>query len=600
MAKQRIIACMIETYRALKTTYQNQVEHLSKQYNRHSLLRFMVAIPFLLVLLYHASFPSFIYYLILFVLALIFLLLVRSHQRVSVKRACTQLLEEINGNEIQFLSNHALPFYNGVEFTDHTHPYSYDLDFFGDHSIYQYLNRTVTFKGREMLATDLLSIRNPNDITAHQEAIAELSKKIDWRQQLMAFAQVKSDSKESVEKLKEWSQLRVGRFSFFLNLLSIALPLATLGAIVTYIVTDAGLWFNISALFILSNLILLASKAVSIKKEILPSSEIDLILRQYGLLIKHIEQEAFTSPLINEIKERFIYAHHTASQEITYLSKLFTRMDHVQNVFASPLLNGLFLYHIHALRSLFRWRLKHGEHIAAWLEAIGKMESLSSFANFSYNNPSYVFPTLNTNHEISFSDLGHPLIAPNKRVVNDVTFNDHRFVILTGSNMSGKSTFLRTLGINMVLAGTGAPVCASAASIHPLPVIVSMRLTDSLTDSQSYFLAEVQRLKDIMDTQKQSNCYILLDEILRGTNSDDKRTGTIEVVRKMVELGAIGMIATHDLEVCKTAEESPEVLTNKRFEVAIEEDELVFDYKLRDGVCENKSATFLMKKLGVI
>lgn len=591
---------MIETYRDLKKTYQNQVELLSKNYNRHSMFRFLVAIPFLLILLYHASFASIVYYPLLFALGLIFLSLVRSHQRVSAKRKLTRLLVDINKDEIQFLEKNELPFHKGGEFIDSTHPYSYDLDFFGDHSIYQYLNRTVTFRGRRILADDLLSIRQTKDIIAHQEAIVELKDKVDWRQLLMAIAKVKSDSNESFDKLRQWSQLPVGRFSILLNLLSVMMPMATISSIITYIILDANLWFNISALFILINLIILATKALSIKNEILPSSEIDLILRQYALIIQHIEREDFKSPLLNEIKSKFIYPHHTASEEIMYLSKLFTRMDHVQNVFASPILNGLALYHIHTLRSLFRWRSKHGELIADWLDAIGKMESLSSLANFSSNNPSFAFPTLNDNHEITFSDLGHPLINSKKRVVNDVSFNDHRFFILTGSNMSGKSTFLRTLGINMVLAGTGAPVCATEANIHPLPVIVSMRLTDSLTDSQSYFLAEVQRLKDIMDAQEQSNCFILLDEILRGTNSDDKRTGTIEVVRKMVLLGAIGMIATHDLEVCKTAKESPDVLSNKRFEVEIKDDNLVFDYKLRNGICENKSATFLMKKLGVI
>jgi len=166
--------------------------------------------------------------------------------------------------------------------------------------------------------------------------------------------------------------------------------------------------------------------------------------------------------------------------------------------------------------------------------------------------------------------------------------------------MSGKSTFLRTLGVNMILAGSGAPVCASAASIHPLRVIVSMRLSDSLTDSESYFFAEVKRLKFLMDTLDNQQCFVLLDEILRGTNSDDKRNGTIEVIKKIISKNGIGIVATHDLEVCNTTNEYPNQLSNKCFEVEIIKDELVFDYKLRAGICQNKSATFLMKKIGVI
>jgi DNA mismatch repair ATPase MutS len=166
--------------------------------------------------------------------------------------------------------------------------------------------------------------------------------------------------------------------------------------------------------------------------------------------------------------------------------------------------------------------------------------------------------------------------------------------------MSGKSTFLRTLGVNMVLAGVGSPICASAANIHPMQVLVSMRLSDSLTDSESYFFAEVKRLKEIMDTLESKKCFVLLDEILRGTNSDDKRNGTIEVIKKMIAKNAIGAIATHDLEVCLTTNQYPNILANKCFEVEIVNNDLVFDYKLRDGICQNKSASFLMKKMGVI
>lgn len=173
-------------------------------------------------------------------------------------------------------------------------------------------------------------------------------------------------------------------------------------------------------------------------------------------------------------------------------------------------------------------------------------------------------------------------------------------MILTGSNMSGKSTFLRSLGVNMVLGGIGSVVCASEATILPLPVLVSMRLSDSLSDSESYFFAEIKRLKQIMDVLEEKPAFVLLDEILRGTNSDDKRNGTIEVVKKIIAQKAIGAIATHDIEVCLTTNLHPEILTNRCFEVEIRDNELYFDYKLRSGICKNKSATFLMQKMGVI
>ena len=231
---------------------------------------------------------------------------------------------------------------------------------------------------------------------------------------------------------------------------------------------------------------------------------------------------------------------------------------------------------------------------------MGEFEALSSIANFDYNNPDYIYPTLNEQETISFTQLGHPLLTDEVRVCSDIEFVKQKFIILTGSNMSGKSTFLRSLGINMVLTGAGAPVCATKALVHPLDIYVSMRLSDSLSDNESYFFAEVKRLKEIMNALEQKPSFVLLDEILRGTNSDDKRIGTVEVIKKLITKKVIGAIATHDLKVCDTTDDYPNSLINKNFEVEIVNGELVFDFKLRDGVCKNKSATFIMKKMEVI
>jgi DNA mismatch repair ATPase MutS len=279
---------------------------------------------------------------------------------------------------------------------------------------------------------------------------------------------------------------------------------------------------------------------------------------------------------------------------------LFSNMETIGNFVTALLFNGTFLFNVHVLKSMIAWKKEHAIVLEEWLEVIGEFEMLNSLANFAYNNPEFVYPKLNTNFEIDFSNLSHPLLNATSRVGNEVQFQPQSFMILTGSNMSGKSTFLRSLGINMVLSGMGSPVCASQANVHPLPVLVSMRLSDSLSDSESYFFAEIKRLKQIMDELEGNPAFVLLDEILRGTNSDDKRNGTIEVVKKVIAKKAIGAIATHDIEVCLTTNDYPNTLTNKCFEVEISNNELHFDYKLRDGICQNKSATFLMQKMGVI
>jgi DNA mismatch repair ATPase MutS len=318
------------------------------------------------------------------------------------------------------------------------------------------------------------------------------------------------------------------------------------------------------------------------------------------LLLKKIEDEIFVSEKLINLQQKLTYKKENASVHFKKLSSLFSSMDTISNLVTAVLFNGTFLYNLHVFKSLIKWKNDHADTLEIWLEVIGEFEMLNSLANMAYNNPAFVFPTLNDNFKIDFADLSHPLLNENTRIGNDVRFYPESFMILTGSNMSGKSTFLRSLGINMVLTGMGSPVCASHANVHPLPVLVSMRLSDSLSDSESYFFAEIKRLKQIMDELESQPAFVLLDEILRGTNSDDKRNGTIEVVKKIIAKKAIGAIATHDIEVCLTTNEYPEVLTNKCFEVEIINNDLHFDYKLRDGICKNRSATFLMKKMGVI
>lgn len=503
-------------------------------------------------------------------------------------------------NEIDFISGDSSCFEDGKRFIQYDHPYSYDLDFFGDHSIYQSLNRTSTVHGQKILASHLLTILPFESIVQIQESVKELSPKIDWRQDFLALAKMNPDTKDSLEELMKWCERSPAKINHITRFASYLFPALTILCLTVYLVFSSNMAGNIGGLLLLFNLGILGGYSISLKKELVDTTRIEKILKQYSLLLKEIEGQTFHSAKLKSLQQNLKDQSQIASQSIHQLSLFFGRLEHLTNAFASPVLNGLFLYHIHVLFQLSKWRRKHANQVSKWLKIIGEIEMLNSLANFGYNNPAFIFPQLNTEYKIKFENLGHPLLPKSSAVTNSIDLTANRFFILTGSNMSGKSTFLRTIGVNMVLAGIGAPVFASEANIHPLPVRVSMRLSDSLTDSESYFYAEVKRLKSIMDELDQRSCFVLLDEILRGTNSDDKRNGTIEVIRKMAIKKAFGGIATHDLEVCKTTYEYPGVLTNKRFEVEIIKDELVFDYKLRDGICQNKSASFIMKKMGVI
>lgn len=587
-------------YEINRDLYSDQLNTINKKYNSISILR-LAAIVFFLGCMYNYIKNGETIFIALAVLFFgIFIVLMRFHSKLVFQKHIKQALIEINENEISYLKREKIPFENGVEFNDFNHPYAYDLDIFGEHSLFQNLNRTATFIGKKTLANQLLTLLPNEDIRRNHEAVQELSKKIDWRQEFLAFAKISNDNQTSYKTLLQWNRFNSIPLSKISIWISYVLPLLFIGTLMAYLITSKTVFLSYLAYVFVINLGFLGRFLKRIQIEIANASNIDMIIDKYALLMQKIEEETFQSERLIDLQKRLTYKKENASVHLKQLASLFSKMDSIGNFVTGLVFNGTFLFNFHVLKALIQWRKDHAEALEDWLEVIGEFEMLNSLANLSYNNPDFVYPTLSTNFEIKFSNLSHPLLNPETRIGNEVQFYPQSFMILTGSNMSGKSTFLRSLGINMVLTGIGSSVCASQANVHPLPVLVSMRLSDSLSDSESYFFAEIKRLKLIMDELEVSPAFVLLDEILRGTNSDDKRNGTIEVVKKVIKKKTIGAIATHDIEVCLTTNEYPNVLTNKCFEVEIKNDELYFDYKLRDGICQNKSATFLMKKMGVI
>ena len=587
-------------YLKLIKQHSGDLYKLNKKHNLVSFLR-LITIIILIFLVYKSIQTNDIIFVLFGLFVFIcFILLLKIHEKISWNKKIKKHLISINKDEIIYLNKEEIPFEDGVEYIDVKHFYSFDLDLFGKNSLYQNLNRTATYIGSEKLSQLLLKLLKKKEIQSNQQAINELCKKIEWRQYLLSLAKITRDSKDDYQKIIDWSKAKQGKIPRSLNIISLINPIVFIVLIITTILTSDSFFIYLASTFFLINLALVATQLRKIKREIIDSRENSDIIKQYGLIIETIENEKFESQKLNMLKEKLIHKSGSVSSHIKKLSSLFSNMESIQNILAAILFNGAFLYHIHILNNLLKWKKEYSKHLEEWLGIIGEFETLNSLANFSYNNPTFTFPDLNKNHEIVFNELGHPLIQKEIRVCNDVVFKEKNLIILTGSNMSGKSTFLRTLGINMVLAGIGSPVCSSKANVHPLNVIVSMRQTDSLNDGESYFFAEVKRLKKIMDKLQSEICFVLLDEVLKGTNSDDKQTGTIEVIKKIISKNAIGSIATHDLEICKTTNEYPKKLINKCFEVKIINNDLSFDYKLKDGICKNKSATFIMKKMEII
>lgn len=560
--------------------------------------RLIIAV-FLVVILFNALTEANLYYYAISAgLLAVFVFLVKKHRQVIWDRDLKDRLIEINQNELDFIKNHVYPGENGEQWINPAHNYTYDLDVFGENSLFHHLNRTVIYAGTERLA-GLLSHEKPTeDILANQEVVGELAQKPEWRQQFAALGKIIEDKEGDYQKLTDWAQRPAPAISQTVKIISWILPALFISFLMASLFTHFSLLWLIGA-FVL-NMAFFKSQAKMIKDEVVESENIAEIIQNYSLMLELIEQESFQSEKLKLLQKQLTSGTGSSSKALKKLSEIFLKISGVNFDLAVLTLTGSVLYHFHVLQGLLKWKKQHAGLLKSWLDVMAETDAINSLANFAYNNPGYVFPDLNTGFEADFKDLGHPLLPDETRICNDIKLDTSNFIILTGSNMSGKSTFLRTLGVNMLLGSIGAPVCAKHADIHPLPILVSMRQTDSLSSGESYFFAEVKRLKKIIDQIEATTSFVLLDEILRGTNSDDKQSGTIGVIKKIIDHQVVGGIATHDLEICQMADQFPDKLQNKNFEVEIINDELVFDYKLREGVCKNKSATFLMEKMEII
>jgi hypothetical protein len=530
----------------------------------------------------------------------LFVLLLRMQARIASLLEFKQSIQKVLEDEIEFIKGNTIIFDGGPEFKERNHNYTGDLDVFGMHTLFQYLNRTSTYVGKKRLAFLVSNRLSNQEINSNQEAVKELTPESSWRIEFQARARIIGDKEDKYQSIINWSKTENVTPSIFSRIVLYLFPVLFALCFFSFIFTHSFLSLRLSAFVFVMNLGVLGFYFKRISAELLAFDKIKRTLEQYALLIQSIETKKFQSESLRKLQEELTHNEKSAGQSIKELASIIQNLDSVQNLVGASVFNGTVLFHVHCFFKLLKWKRAHAKEVEQWFEVLGKVEALNSLANFKFNNPAFCFPEISETEQLRFEEMGHPLISESKRICNDVSFDEQRFIVLTGSNMSGKSTFLRTIGINMVLANCGAPVCAKSAVLNPRDIHVAMRVDDSLADSQSYFFAEINRLKSLVESNNSKDSFIILDEILRGTNSDDKRNGTIKLLEKLHLMNSCGIIATHDLEVCKISDEHPSFFSNKCFEVEITNNELVFDYQLRAGICQNKSATFLMEKAGII
>lgn len=589
-----------DQYQKLKENYQQQYEKAQKTTNIIAGFRLAVVLILIYSIYYfYKTEQTAVLLAVSVVFIAVFLRLIIWHQKYKEQAQLFQYLTLINDNEIAYLNGSLKPFKTGDKYIDPSHPYSHDLDIFGKGSIFQHINRTTTATGKAQLAA-FLKNETPINIPLQQVAVKELALKLDWRQHFAAAGQLHIDEDLDTKKFKEWINMPLNyhQNAPILRGVSYVLPALTVGILIANFMFDDPIYFTIFKGLFFLNLVIVGAQQKNIKEEHRLLSNTGSILKKYGKLLQYIENQSFESEIL---KQHLNISNQKASISINHLSKILNNFDNILNPFAAITMNGFFQYHLHALFALEKWKSEHKTAVFEWFETVGKFEALSSIGNFAYNNPDFVMPQLSDEPKLILKQAAHPLIAREKRISNDVIFDKTKFIVLTGSNMSGKSTFLRTLGVNLILAKIGSPVCAEYFEFYPSNVCVSMRIDDSLQNSESLFFSELKRLKGIIETlDNPQKSFIILDEILRGTNSNDKRAGTQGLIHRLIAKNAVGIIATHDLVIGEMTEQYPDYLANKCFEAQIINNELLFDYTLRDGVCQQMSAAFLMRKMDII
>jgi hypothetical protein len=597
----------LNTYQTQQSHYQNLFDTENKKHQQLSIARLLcISLVLLGGYFYYRESALFALGIAAFAF-IVFLILVKIYDKVSKRMAFYEKIKDINVDELSYLNEGQLAFEDGSEFVNPSHSHSYDLDIFGKRSLFQHVNRTANSIGKEKLAHYFLFDFNKKEILDNQAAIQELTEMVDWRQRFYAIGLLDPDSPHTAQHLINWFQKPAKAISPFVKVLCYIFPIALMASIIGFVLTDEDLFYNLIKLFAILNLSIAGLFFKEIREEVEILGKLFKTINNYSQLIQLIENQAFTSEKLKILRGSLLVNQEEnnknlkASAQIKSLSDILSRLSSVENLVGALISNSTFLYHVFSLMALYKWKGKHAKEAPQYLAVIAEFEALNSLANFAFNNPEFTYPSISEEKIFKATQVGHPLLNRQKRIPTTLNLDNQRFIILTGSNMSGKSTFLRTVGINLVLAKMGSPVCAQSMTTYPFEVRSCMRVDDSLQDNDSYFYAELKRLKEIVDYMKQNpNCFILLDEILRGTNSNDKQAGTIALIEQLVENNVIGIIATHDLEVCNLTDKHPTFLANKCFEVEILDNNLYFDYQLRDGICRNKSAYFLMKKMGII
>ncbi|MBS1746458.1 MAG: hypothetical protein JST21_09850 [Bacteroidetes bacterium] len=532
----------------------------------------------------------------------IFLILVSRDADNKTKIENTEILLSINKDEEKYLQQDFADKYDGKDLEPSHHAYAKDLDVFGPSSLFQYINRCHAEQGIDLLAKRLLNPFNKEQIIQQQKAITEISGKMNWWQQFQAYGLKEKITFEAENRINEWLSSEDKHYTNPVwKILLYIYPVITLSSFYLFlddIIPTAIFSFLILVFFLIAfGISSRIQKSYTLLSKLGPV--VSILFRQFN----HFESENFSEEFFAEIKTSLNNTPgKTASSSIRNLQLILNRFDVRLNIFAFFILNTFLLWDLWQIVALNQWRETNKSFTKNWFKAIAQLEVAGSLSVLFFNNNHWCFPQIADEHfTLSCTGIGHPLINHQTSVTNNFNLKGVSKVdLITGSNMAGKSTFLRSLGVNMILAYTGSAVYAKAFTVSIAEIMSSMRIEDNLAENTSTFYAELKKLKSIIEAVNQDKkIFILLDEILRGTNSLDRHTGSRALIQQLIKKNAVAIIATHDIELSKLEHDFPSSISNYHFDVQVNGSELYFDYTLKHGICKSMNASVLMKKIGI-
>lgn len=581
--------------------YSAQLKTVKQQINLISNIRLAVALIAIAASVYAYRIDPYFFFSVVVSGIVGFFLLVFYHETLHQRKCSTENVLNVLHRNLSRLSGNWTDYSDtGNDFVNDEHPFCTDLDMFGKGSLFQWLSSSHTFYGRKQLASDILQTPSTTgQVVQQQGAVTDCAKHFNFRLLFEAAAldiKVQSDQ----EPLLKWAESGVSRWASMAPWLFYAEPfVAALSAIICSVFFKIPL---IAYIIYTVHLLLFALFFISNKKFMDRFEACATTVLVYSRLLSLIEKEDFSNKVLLRYKNDLVSENGTVvSKELKKLSQLISSMEIRYNPLGHFIANVGLLWDLRLRINAENWKKNNSRNLRKWFEIIGWFESINSFSGIAFEHQDWYYPQITDEARLSCTDMGHPLIPDNRRIHNSFSIKDNHVAIITGSNMSGKSTFLRTVGVNMVLAYAGAPVCGKSMCVPLVKIFSSMRIGDDLSGNVSTFYAELLKIKRIIDEDKNGTPILfLLDELFRGTNSSDRHEGAVAVLSKLKKPGNIGLISTHDLQLCELAQGDQRGYENYHFTETYNENGIAFDYTLRQGPSTTRNALYLIKMLGIV